>query len=82
MEAENEANAIENRSTSTLTVPTSVYERIERRLSRSEFETADEYATFVLEEVLGRVEDATDETATTVDQDEVETRLEALGYLE
>lgn len=73
----------EHRQTSTIAVPTAVYERIERRLSRSEFDTADEYATFVLEETLARVEDATDdETVTTVDQDEVETRLEALGYLE
>ena len=39
----------EHRQTSTIAVPTAVHERIERRLSRSEFDTADEYATFVLE---------------------------------
>lgn len=83
MAAENDLSTPENRARATISVPASVYERVERRLERSEFETADEYATFVLEEVLARVEDATDdETASSVDQEEVETRLEALGYLE
>lgn len=45
--------------------------------------TGDREQWIVLEEVLVRVEGATDEDpATTVDQEEVETRLEALGYLE
>ncbi|QSW97915.1 hypothetical protein [Haloterrigena alkaliphila] len=82
MAAENDLSTPENRARTTISVPASVYERVERRLERSEFETADEYATFVLEEVLARVEDETDEAASSVDQEEVETRLEALGYLE
>ncbi|MFC6717170.1 hypothetical protein ACFQGT_06255 [Natrialbaceae archaeon GCM10025810] len=64
-------------------LPESVYSRVGDRVSHSPFDTPDEYVAFVLEEVLGRVEDASDlETANQVDQDEVETRLEALGYLE
>lgn len=82
MAAENDRNAAGTRPTSTIAVPTDVYERVERRLPRSEFETVDEYAAYVLEDVLGRVEDATDGEPTGVDREEVETRLEALGYLE
>ena len=83
MATDNEQNALENRPVSTITIPTDVLDRLESRIARSEFETTDEYATFVLEEVLAHVEDATDEeTVTSVDQEEVETRLEALGYLE
>ncbi|WP_254530533.1 hypothetical protein [Natrinema gelatinilyticum] len=67
---------------STIDLPTDIYDRVEHRVPRSEFETVDEYVTFVLEEVLVRVEDVTDgERVTSVSQDEVETRLEALGYL-
>lgn len=64
-------------------LPHSLVERVEARLDRSEFETVDEYVTYVLEEVLGRVEDASDDSRSeTVDRAEVENRLKSLGYLD
>lgn len=82
MPSQNDPAGVE-REVTTVPLPSELADRIERRLPRSEFDTVEEYVTFVLEEVLVRVEDATDDdSSTTVDQEEVETRLEALGYLE
>ena len=57
-------------------------DRVDRRLAYSEFETVDGYVQFALEEVLARVEEATDENVDAVERAEVESRLEALGYLD
>lgn len=70
------------RQTETISIPSSVVDRVDRRLQRSEFDTVDEYVTYVLQEVLGRIEDATDESVDTVDESEIETRLKSLGYLD
>lgn len=70
-------------TTAAVELPSETVSRVEARLDRSEFDTVDGYVTFVVREVLARVEDATDaENVETVDKREVETRLEALGYLE
>jgi len=64
-------------------LPDRVLERVEQRVPRSDFESTSEYVTFVLEEVLERVEDTDGEEAhETVDESEVQHRLESLGYLE
>ena len=66
-----------------LQLPDRVLKRVEQRVPRSDFESTSEYVTFVLEEVLERVEDAPGEEAHhTVDESEVQRRLESLGYLE
>ncbi|GEM_PF-930517 len=78
----------EHTTTSTVMLPPSLETRIEARLARSEFETVEGYVTFVLEEVLTRVEDADDDEADagshadSVDRSEVDRRLRSLGYLE
>lgn len=78
-DAPNELDA----NTATVELPSDTVSRVEARLERSEFATVDDYVTFVVREVLARVEDATGaENVDTVDRREVETRLEALGYLE
>lgn len=63
-------------------LPTDLYDRIERRLRRSEFDTVDGYATYVLEETIARVEEDTDDSVAEVDEAEVEARLQSLGYLD
>jgi hypothetical protein len=63
-------------------LPAPLVDRLEARLPRTEFETVDEYAEFVLREVLARVEGEGDTDYDEVDQREVESRLESLGYLE
>lgn len=56
--------------------------RVEERLPRTEFDDTDAYVTYVLEEVLARVEDSSDEKPSEGDREELETRLKSLGYLE
>ena len=55
---------------------------VERRLQYVEFDDADEYIEFVVEEVLAAVADGDDADYDAVDRDEVEGRLESLGYLD
>lgn len=66
-----------------LELPDRIIARVEDRLPRTEFETPEEYITFVLEEVLYRVEEETeDDDFEPVDEDEVKNRLKSLGYLD
>ena len=66
----------------TITLSDDLVERLEARVQYTDFETVDEYAEFTLSEVVTRVERESDETAdSAVPQDEVQDRLESLGYL-
>lgn len=66
-----------------LQLPARIVSRVEDRLPRTEFDTPEEYVTFVLEEVLYRVEKETaDDDFEAVDEDEVRDRLKSLGYLD
>jgi len=65
-----------------LDVPDELVERIEARIGYTEFESADEYAAFVLDEVLTRVEREDEGTSDTTPRKDVEGRLQSLGYLE
>lgn len=72
--------AVENQRQ--LDLPERIVSRIEDRLPRTEFDTPEEYITFVLEEVLYRVEEETEgDDFEPVDEDEVKSRLKSLGYL-
>lgn len=62
-------------------LPPEIVDRIDRRLPRTEFDTASEYVTFVMEEVLARVESETDDVEP-IDEGAVEDRLKSLGYLD
>ena len=67
-----------------ITLSDDLAERIEQRIQYTEFESVDEYTAFVLSEVVTRAERETDNTEhePTVSADEVENRLQSLGYLE
>ena len=67
-----------------ITLSDDLAERIEQRIQHTEFESVDEYTSFVLSEVVTRAERETDNTEheTTASADEVENRLQSLGYLE
>lgn len=68
--------------TQSLELPNRIVERVENRLPRTEWETPEEYITFVLEEVLYHVEQETeDDDFESVDEEEVKDRLKSLGYL-
>jgi hypothetical protein len=63
-------------------LPERIVSRVEDRLPRTEFDTPGEYVTFVMEEVLDRVEKETeDDDFEPVDEQEVKDRLKSLGYL-
>lgn len=63
-----------------LELPKDVYDRIEARLSHTEFDSVDEYVAYALEEVLAEVDEVDDEVA--VNEDQVQDRLKSLGYLD
>ncbi|RXK46922.1 hypothetical protein [Halorientalis pallida] len=68
--------------TQQLDLPARIVERVEDRLPRTEFDSPEEYVSFVMEEVLYRVEQETeDDDFEEVDEDEVKDRLKSLGYL-
>lgn len=63
-------------------IPADVVDRIEARLQGTEWESPSEYITYVLQEVLYRIEEETDGTyEESIDEDEVKDRLRSLGYL-
>lgn len=64
-------------------LPKRIVSRVEDRLPYTEFDSEAEYITFVLEEVLYRVEQETkDDDREPIDEAEVEERLRSLGYLD
>lgn len=68
--------------TQAVELPSRIISRIEARLPRTEFETSEDYITYVMEEVLYRVEKETeDDDFEPVDEEEVKDRLKSLGYL-
>jgi hypothetical protein len=69
-------------STQLLAVPDRLVNRVEQRLPRTDFEEPEAYVTYALEEVLSQVESEADDNYEQVDGDEVEERLQSLGYLD
>ena len=68
--------------TEAVELPARIVERVEQRLPRTEFDSSGEYIAYVMEEVLYRVEQETeDDDFEEVDEDEVKDRLKSLGYL-
>ncbi|MFC7214590.1 hypothetical protein ACFQO4_10945 [Saliphagus sp. GCM10025334] len=75
--------ALERDERESITLPPELVSRIESRLPRSDFDSADEYVAFVMQEVLTSIEAETEtDDYEGAAQDEVEARLESLGYLE
>lgn len=63
-------------------LPALLYGRIEERVHATEFNSVEDYVTYVLEEIL-REEDSEEEpTFSEAEEEEVKKRLRALGYLE
>jgi len=70
-----------NKHIEAVSIPASVYKQLERRVSVTEFDSVDAYATFVLEELLVNLE-TTDDAESAVGEEEMKSRLRALGYLD
>ena len=68
--------------TRTVELPKRIVDRTEARLPRTEWDEPEEYITYVMEEVLYRVEKETaDDDFEPVDEEAVKSRLKSLGYL-
>lgn len=64
-------------------IPTRLIEEIEERIKQTEFESVEEYVTFVLEEVIKDVDyEEPEEVFSEEDEAKVKERLRALGYLD
>ena len=59
-----------------------LYGRIEERARDTGFSSADEYVTFVLEEVLREEGEETEIAFSKEEEEEVKKRLRSLGYLD
>ncbi len=75
--------------TTTIAIPKALYQRIEGRLDKTDFQSVKEYVAYVLDQVLLELESAetektakrADNTFSKEDQENVEQRLRDLGYL-
>ncbi|ESP86907.1 hypothetical protein [Candidatus Halobonum tyrrellensis] len=77
--------------TTNVAIRDSIHERVAARVEGTDFETPAEYVEYTLEEVLSRVEEGSTTTGAAADpldrenddedNEEVESRLESLGYL-
>ena len=72
-----------NKKYGTIKVPEELIAKIKERLQGTEFNSIDEYATFVLEEVVKETgEEEPEEVFSEEDEKKVKERLRALGYLD
>lgn len=70
-------------TTRAIELPNRIVERVERRLPRTEWDEPQEYIAYVMEEVLYKVEqDTDDDEFEEVNEEEVKDRLKSLGYLD
>ncbi|WP_411964467.1 hypothetical protein [Haloferax sp. YSMS24] len=65
-----------------ISVPEPLIESLKNHLSNTEFDDVDEFAQFIIRNTICVLENESEfKTANNVDQDEVQERLESLGYL-
>lgn len=69
----------EKGGTSTISIPTSLYRKLEERIKGTGFDSVSSYATYVLREVVSEEEE--EEPYSKEDEEKVKERLRALGYL-
>jgi len=65
----------------TVSIPTSLYKKIEEKIKDSEITSVSSYITKVLREKLSQKEEST-ETLSKEDEEKVKERLKALGYID
>jgi len=73
-------------ATASVELPAHVVERVERRLQYTKYDSVEEYVTVALDGLLRELDDAaatvpTEDVDDDVDSEDVEDRLENLGYL-
>jgi Arc/MetJ-type ribon-helix-helix transcriptional regulator len=63
-------------------IPTSLVEKIEKRIQGTEFSSISSYITYVLKEVVSDVETEDAEELSKEDDERIKARLRSLGYLD
>lgn len=72
---------MEQEAQETVSVSADVYDAVERRATRTRFDSVDEYVDFALGAVLAEL-DTLDDAEESVDEEELQNRLQSLGYLD
>ncbi len=63
-------------------MPDDVYRGIEERVKVTEFNSVEEYVTYVLKQVLEQVNKEEEQAYSKEDEEKVKERLRSLGYLD
>jgi hypothetical protein len=63
-------------------LPVDICKKIEHRIAATDFHSLEEYITFVLEEVLKEEGEEHDQAISEEEEEQVKSRLRALGYLD
>jgi len=67
----------------TISIPSTLAEKIKKRIEGTGFHSLSSYVTYVLREVISGIEDEEEEEAfSKEDEEKVKERLRALGYLD
>jgi len=62
-------------------IPKETYNKLEKRIKESEFKSVNEYVTYILDQVLEKLENKQD-VFSKEDEEKVQERLRSLGYLD
>jgi len=71
-----------NREKKAVSLPVELYRKIEQRIAGTGFHSVDEYVAFVMEEVLKEEGEAGERALSKEAEEQVKSRLRALGYLD
>ena len=72
----------QEQDTRAIHVSADLYDRVQQRVSGAGFKSVDEYAAFVLEEIIRDEEEEERPSFSKEEEEEVKKRLRALGYLD
>ena len=66
----------------TVSIPTTLVEKIKQRIENTGFTSISSYVTYVLRELLANMEEEDEEAFSKKDEEKIKERLRALGYLD
>ena len=75
-------NKIKEKEYTNIQIPTTLANKIKKRIKGTEFPSISSYISYVLREVLSESEEKTEKAFTKDDEEKVKSRLRALGYLD
>lgn len=75
---------MKERKDTTIKISKLLYEKIKKRLEKTDFKSVDEYVEFIVNEVLSKIDSEVlaKQSFTKEDEEAVKERLKGLGYLD